>query len=300
MKRQRGPRFRYDDANRRMMILTKGYPDGYDCREYSRRFPNRIVPDSRAFPRVFTKLRETDAVPSSHISSERVNEQNVDEVEDIIQLVERSPATSTRRISARIGVPHTRVWRTLRMHGFYPHHLQRIQHLRAGDEGRRLQFCRWLLVNRRVIPFLLFTDEATFTRDGINNTRNSHQWSEENPHAIVEIHFQERFSVNVWCGMIDNQLLGPVVLPHRPTGPCYLGFLQNQLPALLEEVPLATRMGEVYKEKVNTGAYLIVRIMNNPALIEERQEDIRRAARGVVKRSRKCIEVGGGIYEKQF
>ncbi|KAJ4427005.1 hypothetical protein ANN_26804 [Periplaneta americana] len=78
---------------------------------------------------------------------------------------------------------------------------QRIQQLRAGNGGRRLEFCHWLLVNRRVIPFLLFTDEAIFTRDGINNTRNSHQLSEENPHAIVETHFQQRFSINVWCGM---------------------------------------------------------------------------------------------------
>ncbi|KAJ4435908.1 hypothetical protein ANN_18528 [Periplaneta americana] len=55
--------------------------------EYGRRFPNRRVPDSKAFTRVFTKLRATGAVASSHISSERVNEQNVEEVEDIILVV---------------------------------------------------------------------------------------------------------------------------------------------------------------------------------------------------------------------
>ncbi|KAJ4448685.1 hypothetical protein ANN_00075 [Periplaneta americana] len=97
-------------------------------------------------------------------------------------------------------------------------------------------FGRWLFVNRRVIQFLLFTDEATSTREDINNTRNSHQWSEENPHAIVEIHFQESFSVVCY----DRQ---SVVLPHRFTGSRYLYFLQNELPALLEEIPLAKSMG---------------------------------------------------------
>ncbi|EFN78133.1 hypothetical protein EAI_00013, partial [Harpegnathos saltator] len=40
--------------------------------EHRRRFPDRRgVPDSRVFTRAFNKLRETDAVPSRYISSER-------------------------------------------------------------------------------------------------------------------------------------------------------------------------------------------------------------------------------------
>ena len=54
---------------------------------------------------------------------------------------------------------------------------------------------------------------------------------------------------------------------------------------------------EVYKDKVNTRDELIVRIMNTAALIKERQDDLRRATRSTVKRIRKCIEVGGGIFE---
>jgi hypothetical protein len=65
------------------------------CTEYSLRFPNRRVLDSRVFASVYIKLRETGALPSSHISSERANEQNVYEVENILQYVERSPTTST-------------------------------------------------------------------------------------------------------------------------------------------------------------------------------------------------------------
>jgi len=45
----------------------------------------------------------------------------------------------------------------------------------------RLEFCYWLHTNRQLLPLILFTDEATFTRNGINNTRNSHRWSHENP-----------------------------------------------------------------------------------------------------------------------
>ena len=55
---------------------------------------------------------------------------------------------------------------------------------------------------------------------------------------------------------------------------------------------------EVYKEKVNTRDELLARIMNSAAVIkQERQDDLRRATRTVVKRVEKCIEVDGGIFE---
>ena len=57
------------------------------------------------------------------ISSELANDQNVDEVESVLQSVGRSPRRSARRISTGIGVPHTRVWRTLRQHLLYTFHL---------------------------------------------------------------------------------------------------------------------------------------------------------------------------------
>jgi hypothetical protein len=55
---------------------------------------------------------------------------------------------------------------------------------------------------------------------------------------------------------------------------------------------------EVYNEKVNTGDELVARIMNSAALLKpERQNDLRRATRTIVKRVEKCVEVGGGIFE---
>jgi len=95
-------------------------------RECGIRFHNLRLPDSSVLNRVFNTLRGTGAVPIRRISSERVNEQTVDEVEDIIEMVECSPSTTTRRIPARIGVPKTRGWRTLRVNGLQFYHLQDI------------------------------------------------------------------------------------------------------------------------------------------------------------------------------
>jgi len=111
-----------------------------------------------------------------------------------------------------------------------------------------LDLHQWVIANCRLIPFILFNDETRFTRDGINNTHNSHQWSNKNPHAIVGRNSQHRFSANVWCGVLDNQLIGPAVLPNRLTRHAYVDFLQNELPLLLEEVPLmAERMRMVFQ-----------------------------------------------------
>jgi len=196
---------------------------------------------------VYNKLHETGALPSSHISSERTNEQNVDEVESILQSVERSPTTSPRRISTRIGVPQTRVWRTLCQHGLYSFRLKMMQLLEEGDEARRLDLCQWIIANRQLIPFILFTDETSFTRDGVNHTQYSHWWFGKNSHVIMERNSQHRFSANVWCGVPENQLIGPGVLPNRLTGSAYVDFLENELPLLLEEAPLAKRIHMVFQ-----------------------------------------------------
>jgi len=58
------------------MIFVYGFHNGNAlgvCREYSLRFPNCRIPDSRVFVRVYNQLHETGALPSSHISSEHAN-----------------------------------------------------------------------------------------------------------------------------------------------------------------------------------------------------------------------------------
>jgi hypothetical protein len=97
-------------------------------------------------------------------------------------------------------------------------------------------------INRQLLPLILFTDEAIFTRNGIDNTSNSHRWSHDNPHGTVDSNFQRRFSSNVWCSMIDDMLTCPVILDDGMTKENYLDFLPNGLPEQLHNVPLATRI----------------------------------------------------------
>jgi len=61
----------------------------------------------------------------------------------------------------------------------------------------------------------------------------------------VESNFQLHFSVNVWCAVLDDQLIGPFILEGCLIGEAYLRFLEEELPRLLEDVPLNKR-GRMY------------------------------------------------------
>ncbi|GFX13315.1 uncharacterized protein TNCV_2907381 [Trichonephila clavipes] len=90
---------------------------------------------------------------------------------------------------------------------------------------------------------VLFTDEASFSREGIFNTHNSHSWAAANPHVTRTRAAQDRFLVNVWAGILGDYLTGPYILPDRLTGSHYLIFLKQVLPELLDSahVTAATR-----------------------------------------------------------
>jgi hypothetical protein len=78
----------------------------YALEENRGRFPVRIIPDRRVFSSVFSTSHERGTVPSAHVSPERAC-QHVEEQENILEMVERSPTTSTRRLSTRLGVSRT-------------------------------------------------------------------------------------------------------------------------------------------------------------------------------------------------
>jgi hypothetical protein len=50
--------------------------------------------------------------------------------------------------------------------------------------------------------------------------------------------YQHQFSINVWAGIVGDHHLDPHVLPARLTGNDYLQFLREELPVMLQDVPL--------------------------------------------------------------
>lgn len=141
-----------------------------------------------------------------------------------------------------VGISQSKVMSILHSNHLHPYHFTKVQALEPQDHAVRVQFCRWLL-NSDIEQYhflrrILYTDESTFTRAGVFNTHNMHQWAEVNPNASRESSFQTRFHVNVWAGVLGNHLLGPHILPDTLNGQDYLDFLQHTLPNLLDGLNL--------------------------------------------------------------
>jgi hypothetical protein len=77
--------------------------------------------------------------------------------------------------------------------------LQCVEVLSEQDYPARVKFCQWFLqqcdTNPNFPAFVIFTEEAQFTGDGIKNFHNQHLWADENPHAILPSHHQQQFSI---------------------------------------------------------------------------------------------------------
>ena len=157
--------------------------------EYQRRYPERRIPSKRVFTRVQQSLRDNGCLPSFTLHSERETVQTINARENILDMVQRSPRLSTRRMASRVGLSRMNVWRTLHEENLYPYHVQRVQHLEPGDHAKRMDLCHWVSAHPELLNAILFTDEASFTRDGINNLRNVHTWAHRNPNATCVILF---------------------------------------------------------------------------------------------------------------
>ena len=116
-------------------------------------------------------------------------------------------------------------------------HLVSVQDLLIDPESD-VTFCNFIenqiAENQNLNRKILFTDEAGFTRNGIFKFH-------QNPHATVQKAHPQQFSLNVRVGIIDGHLIGPVFLPQRLNEQIYTNFLQNELPQILENLPLLLR-----------------------------------------------------------
>lgn len=212
-------------------------------RLYQEHFPQRQVPNRQTFTAVDQRLRETGklqpSVPEPHLAIVPEDVEN-----SVLTIFEDDPTNSTRSVGRQLGVNHVLVWKILRGHQFHPYHLQKVQALNDADYPRRVEFCQWFLARVNDLDFprtLLVSDEANFSRDGILNLHNHHEWKQQNPHATRVRAHQVQFSLNVWCGIVGDNLIGPYFLQPRLNGEAYLNFLRDNLPDLLEDVPLRLR-----------------------------------------------------------
>ena len=165
--------------------------------------------------------------------------------EDLLAHVEQNPSTSTRRAARRFGLSPSVVWRVWKRNGLSPYHRTKVHKLYDRDHEPRRDFSEWyreqVVANPDFSSLVMFTDESKFNQDGIFNSKNNICWTNGNTHEVYEQGREDKFSVNVWAGILGDQLIGPYILPDNLNGRSYQFFLTEVLPELLENVPLDVR-----------------------------------------------------------
>ena len=95
------------------MHFVYGFCDGNAnaaVEEYRRRYPERRIPSRGVFTRVHHTLRDNGSLPSVAVQSERQTVQTLNTRENFLEMVQRCPRFSTRRLASRIGVSHMQLW----------------------------------------------------------------------------------------------------------------------------------------------------------------------------------------------
>lgn len=188
-------------------------------RIYAARYPLRRHPHHTTFANISIGglERERGTVTSLRIETGRPRHaRTANNMENVLGAVAKNPRTSSRALAADLRLTPSTVWRMLHEQLLYPYHFQRVQAMNADDYPRRRVFCQWFMhkvaQDRQFPNYVLFTEECTFTRGGMFNTHNLHYWEEENPHVTWNRGYQERFSLNIWCGIVGDYLLRPHVI----------------------------------------------------------------------------------------
>ncbi|EFA12076.1 hypothetical protein TcasGA2_TC006883 [Tribolium castaneum] len=183
------------------------------AREYARRFPQRTQPSANAFLRLVESTRRTGSLlpQKKGLVGARRRARTPETEEQVTEAFFQDPTTSIRTVSRLHGVSRNSIQRILKENRQHPYHYTRVQHLHPQDYAARVKFCQWLLrqhaENQNFVKTIMFTDESTFTREGVFNIHNNHFWADQNPHVITPNSFQYKFSINLWARILGDRIV---------------------------------------------------------------------------------------------
>ena len=157
------------------MHFVYGFCNATDAvEEYRQRYTHRRIPDRHGFTRVRQFLGGKGSFPSVKRRAKPQVQRSVEEKGNVIDMLQRSPRSSTKRISGRLIFLLMSVENYMYGDWLHPNHIQRVQHLERAVMGIRRQCCGLNNNNLRRIRNNLCADEVHFPHDRFNNIKKSH------------------------------------------------------------------------------------------------------------------------------
>ncbi|KAG5889471.1 hypothetical protein JTB14_016577 [Gonioctena quinquepunctata] len=81
--------------------------------------------------------------------------------------------------------------------------------------------------------------------------RNNHFYATENPHLIHEVRHQYRFTLNIWCGLLNNKSLGPYFINGNLTVAKYVEIIEE----MLDDLPIRYRRNSPWFQRDGCGPH---------------------------------------------
>lgn len=239
---------KYTDDERRDMLFVIGESFQNSLlasRVYAQKYPERRLPDKRAFERLKQNFLENGDISYKKANKKKYITEDEENEHVVISALTENPHISQRKISRDYGISRSSVQRIMKKHKYHPYRIQLHQLITDNDANMRMEFCRWILEkcdqNMDFPNYVMFTDECSFHNTGLVNRRNFHFYDTENPHFSRTIDHQHRWSVNVWGGVMGKHIFGPHFFDGPLDGNKFLSFLRNELFEMLDDIPLETR-----------------------------------------------------------
>lgn len=234
---------RLSEKERIEILIMCGY--GNMCRSqqevcdlWNDMYPDRSICQSTV-SKIVKKFREVGHVRDAYKGRTAIGD---DEQLDLLLTVQENPHISSRQIATENSLSKSTVLRYLKKNKFHPYKINLVHELNEEDFDRRMEFCEVMMErcnnDPQFVEHVAFSDEASFYLNGTVNRQNCRYWSDTNPHWMMEAQTQYPEKVNVWAGIVGNNILGPFFIEGTLTAEQYLEMLQNDIvPAIVALYP---------------------------------------------------------------
>jgi len=228
--------FIYGSENKCARRTANAFNDKYPGKNVSHTYVLKLVNNFMQTGSVLNKKRRNKNV---------LNE--LTQVE-VLHHFQNTPTSSVRSVAALTGLSVGSVHHVTKLNKFHPYKIKILQELYEDDFDRRIVFCETMTAKiqneENFLKNICFSDECSFFLNGFVNKHNCRYWSDENPHQFVEGHTQRPEKVNVWAGILGDEVIGPIFIEGHLNGETYLDLLQTHIAPLIDEA-VQTQENEV-------------------------------------------------------
>lgn len=204
-------------------------------------YPDRPIPSKTTVLKLYNNFRQTGCVNSMHNKRKRISTVVTEEMKmNVCMAVEEEEFVTLAGIADRFKISMSSCHKALRLERYKSYKIRSVQKSLPSDYLPRMEFCElWMNKvneNENILNKILFTDESTFFVDGKVHKQNKRVWARENPYKIQETHTQWPEKVNVWVGILGNNLLGPFFIDGCLNSDKYLDLLQLEVGPQLDNI----------------------------------------------------------------